>query len=127
MNKNTLRKFLNIDKNLKGMDLSLDTLTDNKERIKKLFDIALEEEFTVYFDGRYVEEPYDGLEFKTIEEEFYYYNSNSYLVCIDNIGDQVCFKIKFLKEYDFEKVYEVVEKACNYTKALPEVSEYKLY
>ena len=41
MNKNTLRKFLNIDKNLKGMDLSLDTLTDNKERIKKLFYIAL--------------------------------------------------------------------------------------
>lgn len=127
MNKNTLRKFLNIDKNLKGMDLSLDILTDNKERIKKLFDIALEEEFTVYFDGRYVEEPYDGLEFKTIEEEFYYYNSNSYLVFKDNIGDQVCFKIKFLKEYDFEKVYKVVEKACNYTKAHPEVSEYKLY
>ena len=65
-------KIEDIDKNLKGMDLSLDTLTDNKERIKKLFDIALEEEFTVYFDGRYVEEPYDGLEFKTIEEEFYY-------------------------------------------------------
>ena len=66
-------------------------------------------------------------EFKTIEEEFYYYNSNSYLVFKDNIGDQVCFKIKFLKEYDFEKVYKVVEKACNYTKAHPEVSEYKLY
>ena len=127
MKKNTLIEFLNIDKNIKGIDLSLDTVYMNRERIRKLFDVALEEKFTLYFDGRYVEEPYDGLEFKTLEEEFYYNNGNSYLVFEDTTGFKVTFKIKCLKEYNFNKVYKVVEKAVIYTKAHPEVSEYKLY
>lgn len=127
MNKNTLIKFLDIDKNIKGIDLSLDTVGTNSERINKLFDIALEEVFLLYYDGRYVEEPYEGLEFETMEEEFYYYNGNSYLVFEDYTGFKVSFKVKCLKEYEFSKVYKVVEKACNYTKAHPEVSEYKLY
>ena len=117
----------------KEVDLSLDTchkdeVEVNKERINKLFDIAMNESVIVYFDGRYVEEPYDGLEFKTEEEEFYYYNSSSYIVFVDDYNFKVRFKIRYLKDKNYKPdVYKVVEKACIYTKAHPEVSDYKLY
>lgn len=127
MNKNTLVEFLNIDKNIKGLDLSLDTIDVNKERIEKLFDVALEEKYVIFYDGRFVDDPYDGYEFKTLEEEFYYNNGNSYLVFEDETGYRVSFKVKCLKEYNFDIVYKIVEKAVMYTKSHPEVSEYKLY
>lgn len=132
MNKLSFKDFLNLNTKAQEVDLSLDTshkveVEVNKERINKLFDIAMNETVTVYFDGRYVEEPYDGLEFKTEKEEFYYYNSSSYLVFVDDENFKVRFTIRNIKNKNYAKVYKVVEKACIYTKAHPEVSDYKLY
>ena len=133
MNKLSFKDFLNLRTKAQEVDLSLDTCHEeevevNKERINKLFDIAMNETVTVYFDGRYVEEPYDGLEFKTEEEEFYYYNGSSYIVFVDDNNFKVRFKIRYLKDKNYKpEVYKVVEKACIYTKAHPEVSDYKLY
>jgi len=133
MNKLSFKDFLNLKTKAQEVDLSLDTchkkeVEVNKERINKLFDIAMNESVLVYFDGRYVEEPYDGLEFKTEEEEFYYYNSSSYIVFVDDYNFKVRFKIRYLKDKNYKPdVYKVVEKACIYTKAHPEVSDYKLY
>ena len=133
MNKLSFKDFLNLKTRAQEVDLSLDTchkdeVEVNKERINKLFDIAMNESVLVYFDGRYVEEPYDGLEFKTEEEEFYYYNGSSYIVFVDDYNFKVRFKIRYLKDKNYKPdVYKVVEKACIYTKAHPEVSDYKLY
>lgn len=132
MNIFDFKGFLGLPKDIKEKDLSFDAckkdeIEANKERIKKLFDVALDEQVIVYFDGVYSEEPYDGLEFKTLQEEFYFYNNNSYLVFVDNNDFKVRFRIRYLQNYEFEKVYKVTEKACNYTKAHPEVSDYKLY
>ncbi len=133
MNKLSFKDFLNLNTIAQEVDLSLDTchkeeVEVNKERINKLFDIAMNDSILVYFDGRYVEEPYDGLEFKTEEEEFYYYNSSSYIVFVDDYNFKVRFKIRYLKDKNYKPdVYKVVEKACIYTKAHPEVSDYKLY
>jgi hypothetical protein len=133
MNKLSFKDFLNLKTIAQEVDLSLDTchkeeVEVNKERINKLFDIAMNESVIVYFDGRYVEEPYDGLEFKTEEEEFYYYNGSSYIVFVDDNNFKVRFKIRYLKDKNYKpEVYKVVEKACIYTKAHPEVSDYKLY
>ena len=133
MNKLSFKDFLNLKTRAQEVDLSLDTchkdeVEVNKERINKLFDIAMNESVIVYFDGRYVEEPYDGLEFKTEEEEFYYYNGSSYIVFVDDNNFKVRFKIRYLKDKNYKpEVYKVVEKACFYTKAHPEVSDYKLY
>ena len=133
MNKLSFKDFLNLKTKAQEVDLSLDTchkkeVEVNKERINKLFDIAMNESVLVYFDGRYVEEPYDGLEFKTEEEEFYYYNGSSYIVFVDDYDFKVRFKIRYLKDKNYKPdVYKVVEKACIYTKAHPEVSDYKLY
>ena len=133
MNKLSFKDFLNLKTRAQEVDLSLDTwhkdeVEVTKERINKLFDIAMNESVIVYFDGRYVEEPYDGLEFKTEEEEFYYYNSSSYIVFVDDYNFKVRFKIRYLKDKNYKPdVYKVVEKACIYTKAHPEVSDYKLY
>ena len=133
MNKLSFKDFLNLKTIAQEVDLSLDTchkeeVEVNKERINKLFDIAMNDSILVYFDGRYVEEPYDGLEFKTEEEEFYYYNSSSYIVFVDDYNFKVRFKIRYLKDKNYKPdVYKVVEKACIYTKAHPEVSDYKLY
>ena len=133
MNKLSFKDFLNLRTKAQEVDLSLDTCHEeevevNKERINKLFDIAMNESVIVYFDGRYVEEPYDGLEFKTEEEEFYYYNGSSYIVFVDDNNFKVRFKIRYLKDKNYKpEVYKVVEKACIYTKAHPEVSDYKLY
>ena len=119
MNKLSFKDFLNLNTKAQEVDLSLDTshkveVEVNKERINKLFDIAMNETVTVYFDGRYVEELYDGLEFKT---EF-----------VDDNNFKVRFKIRYLKDKNYKpEVYKVVEKACIYTKAHPEVSDYKLY
>ena len=133
MNKMSFKDFLNLNTMAQEVDLSLDTchkeeVEVNKERINKLFDIAMNDSILVYFDGRYVEEPYDGLEFKTEEEEFYYYNGSSYIVFVDDNNFKVRFKIRYLKDKNYKpEVYKVVEKACIYTKAHPEVSDYKLY
>lgn len=132
MNKNTLKEFLNLDGKSKAYDLNLDNCKNNeyditKKRIKQLFDIALEDKFILYFDGVPVDDPYDGLEFKTLEEEFYFNNGNSYLVFRDEEGIEVLFKIKYLKEYDFEKVYKATEKAVMYTQSNPQISKYKFY
>ena len=146
MNKMSFKDFLNLNTIAQEVDLSLDTchkeeVEVNKERINKLFDIAMNDSILVYFDGRYVEEPYDGLEFKTEEEEFYYYNGSSYeeeefyyyngssyIVFVDDNNFKVRFKIRYLKDKNYKpEVYKVVEKACIYTKAHPEVSDYKLY
>ena len=133
MNKLSFKDFLNLNTIAQEVDLSLDTchkeeVEVNKERINKLFDIAMNDSILVYFDGRYVEEPYDGLEFKTEEEEFYYYNGSSYIVFVDDYNFKVRFKIRYLKDKNYKPdVYKVVEKACIYTKAHPEVSDYKLY
>jgi hypothetical protein len=132
MNKNNLKKFLDITENINEKELSLENCNNeqakiNAKMVKALFDIALDDQVTVYFDGVYVEEPYEGLEFKTLEEEFYYYNNNSYLVFVDDNNFKVKFKIRNLHGYDFDMVYKVTEKACNYTKAHPSVSKYKLY
>ena len=132
MNKMSFKEFLNLNTIAQEVDLSLDTchkeeVEVNKERINKLFDIAMNETVTVYFDGRYVEELYDGLEFKTEKEEFYYYNSSSYLVFVDDEDFKVRFTIRSIKDKNYAKVYKVVEKACLYTRAHPEVSDYKLY
>lgn len=130
---NTLKEFLEIREDVKNKkDISLDACDNseceiNKNRINKLFNIALKEEFILFYDGRYVPEPWDGLEFETMEEEFWYNNGDSHLVFEDEKGTQVTFKIKYLKEFDFDLVYKVVEKATIYTKAHPEVSDYKLY
>ncbi len=100
---------------------------EDMEKIKMLFNVALDNILLMYFDGRYVIEPYEGLEFKSLEEEFYYNNSNSYLVFKDEESREVAFKIKYLKGFNFDRVYKVVEKAFLYTKNHPEVSDYKVY
>ena len=105
MNKLSFKDFLNLKTIAQEVDLSLDTchkeeVEVNKERINKLFDIAM----------------------------FYYYNSSSYIVFVDDYNFKVRFKIRYLKDKNYKPdVYKVVEKACIYTKAHPEVSDYKLY
>ena len=131
MIKTDLKAFLNLDerpKNPNRKDISLDAQEDvNRERIKKLFDIALEDKFMLYFDGTAVDDPPDGVEFKTIEEIFFYNNGNSYLVFRDSNNFEVAFKIKWLREYDFQTVYDITKKATECTKANPHLSKYKLY
>lgn len=130
MSKNTLKEYLGVDVKDKRYDLSLDACESkeaNQKRIKQLFDIALEEDFILYFDGVAVDDPYDGLDLSDLKDEFYYNNGNSFLVFEDKDGFKVSFKIKYLKEYDYERVYKVTEKAVEYTKKHPEVSKYKLY
>ena len=131
MIKTDLTAFLNLHekpKNPNRKDISLDAQEDvNRERIKKLFDIALEDKFMLYFDGTAVDDPPDGIEFKTIEETFFYNNGNSYLVFRDSNNFEVAFKIKYLREYDFQRVYDVTKKATECTKANPSLSKYKLY
>jgi len=131
MNKFDLCKLLCLDID-KEVDLSLDSCAndkkkDYKEKIEKLFDIALLSNVIVYYDGRYVMEPYEDYEFKTEEEEFYYYNQESYLVFVDDNGKKARFKIRDINNHKYSTVYKVVEKACNYTKAHPWVSKNKLY
>lgn len=100
---------------------------DDIVKIKELFKNAFRLDYIVYFDGRFVDFPYDGYEFKDLKDEFYYNNGNSYLVFKDETGFEVAFKIKYLKDFKFRKVYRLVKKACDYTKSHPGVSKYKLY
>ncbi len=131
-----LKKYLNIESKRNDIilcddefqKLDANQIETEKFKIKMLFDIALDSDFIIYFDGRYVIEPYDGLEFKTEEEEFYYNNCKSYIVVVDEKHNFIVrFRIKWLQGLPYEKVYKLVERACNYTKAHPEVSDYKLY
>ena len=128
---NTLKEFLEIREDVKNKkDLSLDACNNsvcelNRNRINKLFNIALKEDFILFYDGRAVDDYWDGVD-PTPIEEFWHNNGNSYLVFEDEKGTQVTFKIKYLKEFDFDLVYKVVEKADKYTRAHPEVSSYKL-
>ncbi len=132
MDENTLKSFLNLKEEGKRKNIDLDDCNEeervrNEDVIKRLFDIALERRFLIYFDGTAVDEPYDGLEFKNLEDEFYYNNGNSYLVFRDIQNTEVAFKIKYLKKYDFKKVYKIVENAVKCTMKNPELSKYKLY
>ena len=131
MNKNSLKDFLELNiepTNLNRKDISLDAEEEiNKERIKKLFGIALENKFMLYFDGTAVDDPPDGMELTTIEQQFFYNNGNSFLVFRDDENFEVAFKIKYLREYNFNKVYEITRIANKKTKANPELSNYKLY
>ena len=108
MIKTDLKAFLNLDekpKNPNRKDISLDAEEDiNRERIKKLFDIALEDKFMLYFDGTAVDDPPDGMELTTIEQQFFYNNGNSFLVFRDDENFEVAFKIKYLREYNFNKL-----------------------
>lgn len=132
MKENTLKNFLGITGDVKEIALcecpvNSKEFNIEKQLIDRLFNIALEKRFVLYYDGRYVMEPYDGLEFKTEEEEFYYNNNNSYLVFQDITDVKVRFKIRYLSEYEYKRVYEVVKLAVDFTKKHPEVSDYKLY
>lgn len=102
---------------------------EDRLRIDKLFYLGLSKDnkFDMYFYGVPVPEPYDGYEFGSEEEEFYYNNSRSYIVFRDKFNCKVKFKLKTLKYYDFDLVTEVVKKAIEYTKEHPEVAKYKVY
>lgn len=128
----SLKSFLKITEEVMEIELGKDktnkaTIEADNDRIKMLFDIALLDKFVMYFDGGYVDDPYDGLEFKTEEEEFYYNNGRSYLVFEDESGFKVRIRIPCLKIFEYQNVCEVVIKAIEYTKAHPEVSEYKFF
>ena len=67
MNKvDNLRSFLNIPEEVEEIKLDrykIDTAkfeADN-DIVKMLFGIALEDKFVMYFKGRFVDDPYDGL------------------------------------------------------------------
>jgi len=102
---NTLKEFLEIREDVKSRkDLSLDACNNsecelNRNRINKLFNIALKEDFILFYDGRAVDDYWDGVD-PTPIEEFWHNNGNSYLVFEDEKGTQVTFKIKYLKEFD---------------------------
>ncbi len=135
MKENNLKDFLGL-KDVKEKELILcndklkypskNTLKKDMRLIKKLID-ATDGRFIIYFDGRYVDFPYDGLEFKSEKEEFFFNNWNSYIVFVDDTGFKVRFKIKWMEMLPYEKVYKLVEIGYYYTKAHPEVSKYKLY
>lgn len=126
----SLKSFLRVTDEVTEIELGKEkedkaTIEADINRIKMLFGIALEDKFVMYFDGGYVDDPYDGLEFKTEEEEFYYNNGRSYLVFEGDKGFKVRIKIPALKIFSYQSVCEVVIKAIDYTKAHPDVSEYK--
>lgn len=136
MNKINLKEFMGIDDDVNDIILCDDEFSKpsdvvigmEKVKIAMLMDVVLNTNLIIYFDGRYVMEPYEGMEFKDEEEEFYYYNSKSYLVVVDEENNfTVRFRIKWIKDLDFTKVCDVVREACKYTKSHPEVSDYKLY
>jgi len=71
--------------------------------------------YTMYFEGHGVEEPYEGYEFESCEEEFYYNNNSSYLVLLNEEGIKSKFPIQDLKEYfSFDEICSMVRFAsCN--------------
>lgn len=103
---------------------------DDMVKIKMLYSVALKYNFMIYYDGRYVIEPYEGYD-EWLEEHpvecFYYYNSSSYLVFRDETGVEVAFQIKYLKDEKYEDVYNLTLKAWNYTKEHKELSDYTCY
>lgn len=127
-----LKELLNLVKKMKNIELCADGVDKKKykeesKKIKELFDATLRDitekkeinDYILYFDAIAVDEPYDGLEFKDDEEEFYYYNSESKLVFMDTDGElKICFKIRNLKQFniDYEKVCTVVKYAIETTK-----------
>lgn len=127
-----LRSFLNIPEGVKEIELGKEKTDKAKveadnDIIKMLFDIALEDKFVMYFKGGYVDDPYDGLEFKTEEEEFYYNNGRSYLVFVGNTGFTVKIKIPCLKMFRYQDVRKVAIKAIKYSNAHPGLSDYPLH
>lgn len=110
-----------------------DILEEEKTQIKKLFNLALEndlefdDEFKMYFYSVYVDEPYDGYDFKDKKEEFFYNNGESFIVFEDKNGFKVKFKIRNLKNFKFKYVYKVVKRAIEYGEKHPGISNYRNY
>ena len=101
--------------------------------MKKLFNLALEndleldDEFKMYFDSVYVDEPYDGYVFKDEREEFFYNSGESFIVFEDKNKFKVKFKIRNLKNFKFKYVCKVVERAIDYGEKHPGLSNYRNY
>lgn len=124
-----LKELLNIVKKMRNIELCEDGVSPNKykedsQKIKKLFDGALRDilegekidDYILYFDGVAVDD--DDIE-RTVEEEFYYNNSESKLVFMDPESElKVYFKIRHLKQFNiaYEDVYTVVKYATEMTK-----------
>ena len=127
-----LKALLKLAKNIRNVELCKEGCQEeyykDKKKIKEIFDIAYRDiskgeeikDYILYFDGVAVDEPYDGLEFKSEEEEFYYNNAESKLVILieDDAEFKISFKIKHLKQFniDYNKVYTVVKYATEITK-----------
>lgn len=127
-----LKSFLNIPEEVEKLELGKDRIDKAKveadnDRIKMLFDIALEDKFVMYFKGVYVDDPYDGLEFKNEEEEFYYNNGKSYLVFRGTTDFEVKIPIPCLKMFPYSKVRKVAIKAIKYSNAHPGLSDCPLH
>lgn len=126
---NILKEFLDLrpKKDVKEIILG----ARNKEKIKKLIQTAPEKRFIIYFDPYPVDEIYDGYEFESEEEEFYYYNKDSSLVFQDITNFKVRVKISTIKSIKssmtFEEIRTAVKIAADYTKKHPHVSKNKLY
>ncbi|MBO5477670.1 MAG: hypothetical protein J6A15_07970 [Clostridia bacterium] len=133
MNKvDNLRSFLNIPEEVKEIELGKDKTDTAKfeadnDIVKMLFDIALEDKFVMYFKGGYVDDPYDGLEFKTEEEEFYYNNGRSHLVFVGDNGFTVKIPIPRLKIFDYQDVRKVAIKAIKYSNSHEGLTDYPLH
>lgn len=131
--KKTLKNFLNLKCDSQKVYLDLENCKSNEEKrvnrkkIKRLLKIALRGDFLLYFDGTAVPEPYDGLQFENDKQEFYYNNGNSHLVFRDKDNFEVAFKVKDIKDYNYKKVYKVVEKAVICTVNNPKLSSYTIY
>lgn len=127
-----LRSFLNIPEEVEEIELDkykTDTAkfeADN-DIVKMLFDIALEDKFVMYFKGGYVDDPYDGLEFKNEEEEFYYNNGKSYLVFVGDNDFTVKIPIPRLKIFDYQDVRKVAIKAIQYSNSHEGLTDYPLH
>ena len=133
MNKvDNLRSFLNIPEEVEEIKLDrykIDTAkfeADN-DIVKMLFGIALEDKFVMYFKGRFVDDPYDGLEFKTEEDEFYYNNGRSDLVFVGDKGFKVIIPIPRLKIFDYQDVRKVAIKAIKYSNSHEGLTDYPLH
>ncbi len=127
MQKNILKDLLGVEEDVKEVTLK----AKDKKMIKRLLKIAPKNHYIFYFDVGYVDDIYDGYEFKDEEEEFYYNNSNSYLVFRDITDFEVRIKISTIEKIKeiitFEEMCALTSQAIEYTKKHPSLSKNKLY
>lgn len=126
-NNNLLRDLLGVEEDVKEVTLGV----RDKMMIKRLLKLAPKKRYLFYFDLRYVDEIFDGYEFKDEEEEFYYNNSESYFVFRDITDFKVKIKISTIEKIKeiitFEDMCTLTAQAIECTKKHPSFSKNKVY